>query len=357
MSRTIKLLVDVGKLKSPNNGLDTFLRAYIANLELLQDEFNIDTQLLLPRSRVENFVTNLPCIKQGKFKNLQAKQLCKKFDVWHSPFHTLNRVPASRASCLQISTVHDFNPVYEKPKRKSKYLRKSLNHLIKTDFITCISNFTLAELRKHHPELEQTPSQVIYNGVNEPCVAKPPKNRPEKTFLFSLGAFMRKKNYESIVRMMPYVEQNTHLVIAGSSSSSYIDELNAIAHELGVSDRVILLPNISSNDKNWYLHHCCAFLFPSKLEGFGLPPAEAMKCGKTPFIFRSTSIPEVVGKAGQYWTDESPEHMANLVNLFMTSDALSSGETIQTSLEQAEKFSWHEMTRSYLELFRKLTDK
>ena len=129
MSSRIKLLVDVGKLKHPNNGLDTFLRAYIADLELMQDEFGIETHLLLPKTGVKNFSTSLSCIKQRKLKNLQAKQLCKTFDVWHTPFHTLNRVPASRSNCLQVTTVHDFNPVYEKPKRKDKYLRKSLNDL------------------------------------------------------------------------------------------------------------------------------------------------------------------------------------------------------------------------------------
>ncbi len=165
---------------------------------------------------------------------------------------------------------------------------------------------------------------------------------------------MRKKNYEAIIEMMPFIDTNIDLIIAGSSNGNYINELAQIAEKIGIENRVKLIPNISPSEKNWYLNHCSAFLFPSKLEGFGLPPAEAMQCGKTPFIFEATSIPEVVGKAGVYWMSADPESMANKVNQFIIEELDMCTSQKKICLRQADKFCWKQMTHNYLDLFKNL---
>ena len=60
-----------------------------------------------------------------------------------------------------------------------------------------------------------------------------------------------------------------------------------------LQDRVICTGKISEFDKQYYLKHCTAFVFPSLREGFGIPPIEAMRFGKPVFISNNTSLPEV----------------------------------------------------------------
>lgn len=348
-----KLLIDAGKLKHPNNGLDTYIRSYINQLESLSQAKEFEIHILTPRSGIPDFSTTFNCIQQSRFKQHQAKALVKEFDLWHSPFHTLNRVPASE-HCIHIATIHDFNPVYEKPNRKSKYLKNSHRYIKHSNYLVCISKFTEQELSKHHPTLSHISRQVIYNGVSEAQVGEPPMIDLPEHFLFSLGAFMKKKNYEPIIAMMPYIDNNIHLIIAGSSSGSYFNSLTSQIDNLNLNDRVHLLPNISNNTKNWLLGNCLAFLFPSKLEGFGLPPVEAMKHGKTAFIFDQTSIPEVVGDTGMIWHDESPESMADQVNHFLTNNMHLSTSQINLNKEHVSQFCWKNMTLSYLELFSHL---
>jgi glycosyltransferase involved in cell wall biosynthesis len=49
-----------------------------------------------------------------------------------------------------------------------------------------------------------------------------------------------------------------------------------------------------------------AYVCPSKLEGFGLPVAEAMAVGCPALVCRNSSIPEVAGNAGVYFDESDP---------------------------------------------------
>ena len=64
------------------------------------------------------------------------------------------------------------------------------------------------------------------------------------------------------------------------------------------SKRVVVTGFVPDEDLAPIYSHASMFVYPSLLEGFGLPPLEAMQCEVPVITSNTSSLPEVVGDAG-----------------------------------------------------------
>lgn len=86
---------------------------------------------------------------------------------------------------------------------------------------------------------------------------------------------------------------------------------------------------------------------PSIYEGFGLPPLEAMACGTPVVVSNVSSLPEVVGDAGELVDPNSVDSIARGL-LKVLSDKELQKLMSQKGLEQAKKFNWEKTGRETL---------
>ena len=56
-----------------------------------------------------------------------------------------------------------------------------------------------------------------------------------------------------------------------------------------------------------------ALLYPSKYEGFGMPPLESMACGTPPIVCNNSSLPEVVGSAALFVDENDPKDLTRAI--------------------------------------------
>ncbi|HEY1340634.1 MAG TPA: glycosyltransferase family 1 protein [Bryobacteraceae bacterium] len=94
-----------------------------------------------------------------------------------------------------------------------------------------------------------------------------------------------------------------------------------------------------------------AFVFPSRYEGFGLPPLEAMACGTPVVTSNVSSLPEVVGDAAVFINPENVFDIARGIREVLLDDALRD-ELIRRGRVQASRFSWERTAREVLEIYR-----
>ena len=164
---------------------------------------------------------------------------------------------------------------------------------------------------------------------------------PRKNHLGLLRAYARHKSTSG--KAMPLV----HAGGPGWLMNDFKDQIR----KLNLQDDVILQGYVDDTALQWLYQNCFAFVYPSHFEGFGLPVLEAMSLGAAVIASNTTSIPEIVGKAGILVDPAEDEQIAN------TMDGLAADKNHLTELrfaaiQQAALFSWERAAQQTLDLYR-----
>jgi glycosyltransferase involved in cell wall biosynthesis len=86
-----------------------------------------------------------------------------------------------------------------------------------------------------------------------------------------------------------------------------------------------------------------ALIYPSRYEGFGLPPLEAMACGTPVICSNITSLPEVVGDAALLIDPEQPGSLTEAI--CRVNDEPTRKDLVVRGLKRAKAFSWESTAR------------
>jgi hypothetical protein len=98
-----------------------------------------------------------------------------------------------------------------------------------------------------------------------------------------------------------------------------------------------------------------ALLYPSKYEGFGMPPLESMACGTPAIVCRNSSLPEVVGDAALYVDEDDPAEMTDaILKLY---DPAARSELRGRGMRQAARFTFTNMAGEVAKAFVETHDR
>lgn len=294
-----------------------------------------------------------------KYRSLSRKPLFrirKKYDVWHCLNQNIKIEPYHNIP--YVLTVHDVNFIDEVSSDLNHDINKRfIDKLNRSSAITYISEFAKASTHKHF-KVPNVPEYVIYNGnpIQEVLTIDKYKMKPvtNKPYLFFIGGLTKRKNVHTLVNMLAHLP-DYDLVLAGDDSDSYAKTTLADAiNKTKLNNRVHCIGKINAEEKQFYLQHCTAFVFPSLLEGFGLPPIEAMRFGKPVFLSNLTSLPEIGGEHAFYWDNFDPESMAAIVNSGMQRFQENQAFYEKEYINRAMTFNWDTAALEYAQVYRSL---
>jgi glycosyltransferase involved in cell wall biosynthesis len=170
-------------------------------------------------------------------------------------------------------------------------------------------------------------------------------------FVLHVGSNIAYKNRPGVLRIFAACREQWkgRLVFAGEPLS---DSLRSLGHSLGIADRIVELPNISSELLEALYNCAVALLFPSTAEGFGWPIAEAQACGCPVLCVDRAPMNEVAGPAGlMHRLDDEAGFAADILRL--TNPAEREAWSAK-SLENALRFSSTRMIAEYGAIYRSL---
>ncbi|MBK7175351.1 MAG: glycosyltransferase family 4 protein [Bacteroidales bacterium] len=347
-----RILIDLDRLKDPYNGLGQVAINLGEQLSRIEDD-QIDFTFLVPGSFIGKFGDKVRYEKVSLKRRL-FPWLCASYDLWYTIHQDSWYFPSS-ARTPYVMTINDLNFLGEKKGINRKYRLKRLqvkvNH---AKIVTAISSFTASEIRKYL-KVEKKEIRVIYCGVEvtKYTDTKKPAFVTSDDFLFTIGVIQSKKNFAVLVDFIKKLPDNYSLVIAGNKNSDYARDIEKQIIEKGLQGRIILPGFISDEEKSWLYQHCKAVVFPSRFEGMGFPPIEAMRNGKPVFASTYSSIPEVCGEYAYYWQHFEPSYMADTFLEGMR-DFVNRPEREEQLKQHSMQYDWEQVTDRYISLFKEV---
>ena len=162
-------------------------------------------------------------------------------------------------------------------------------------------------------------------------------------FALYLGSLDARKNLGVLLRTWPHVwaETAVGLVVAGRSparsSRVFVDWFLGLDADAAPWLRV--LGPVAERDKPGLYHAASLFVFPSRYEGFGLEPLEAMACGVPVLAADASSLPEVVGDAGVLIAPDDATGWQTTATRILSDAALAQRLRAQ-GIARAAEFGW-----------------
>ncbi len=143
------------------------------------------------------------------------------------------------------------------------------------------------------------------------------------------------------------------LVIAGKWPHQAIAALHARYGHMMATGRLRMLGFVPEDALPALYSGATAYVYPSLIEGFGLPVLEAMRCATPVLTSNTSSLPEVGGDAVLYVDPQHPEEIAAAMRR-IAEDTTLRADLVRRGLRQAASFTWartaEETWRVYTEL-------
>jgi len=266
--------------------------------------------------------------------------------------------PFKIKNAYNVLTVYDM--IHELYSQEFQNSRKTTDPkkaaAYRADHIICISDNTRRELINIFG-LSQNNISVVHLGVDATFWAEPSViireifNRP---FLLFVGKREGYKNFNFFLR-------------AFASSRLLMSEFDIVCFggglftecELTMAKSLGLQPNQLRNrsgadtELRGLYHHAHALVYPSLHEGFGLPPLEAMAAQCPVIVSNQSSLPEIVGDAGQYFDPNDIESARSAIELVLTSKKISQ-QLIELGKQRCRQFTWEKCATETLEIYNRL---
>lgn len=310
-------------------------------------------------SMVELVATN--ALPLSLAEHWQIPQMLRQLgaDLYHTPYYVR---PYAALPCPTVTTLYDVIPhlfpaevslrarvLFDALTRlaaRTSYRIITISASARADLLSayridpgCIAVTLLAADQRFQPQLPTT-IQQLRERYTLP-----------KRYILSLASNKPHKNLSTLVEAFALLQQADvpTLVLAGHWDARF-PEAQTHVTRLGLANNVRFLPNVADADLPALYAGAELFVYPSRYEGFGLPPLEAIAAGAPVLCGSHSSLPEVVGDAALLVDINIAEAVAAGMAQLLHDGWLR--QTLRTrGFAQAARFTWRKTAEQTLHVY------
>lgn len=274
-------------------------------------------------------------------------------DIFLALGHELPSFPRTR----QIAVAHDLTD-FKAYSGRGSVATRARNRLWaaglrRAETVIAISAATRADLVAQF-DLASDRVEVVYEGVDAALFnARERVPTAPPSYLLYAGTLDPHKNVPFLLEVFGRLRatfEDVQLKLVGRHDP---DRRKALAEAMpaATARAVEFLGFVSDEALAELMRGCAAFVFPSRNEGFGLAPVEAMACGAPVLAADAGSLPEVVGDGGILLSPDDSRAWVDELAKLLSDDTYRAGLSAR-AIERAGLFSWDEAAQSYVKLIR-----
>ena len=215
--------------------------------------------------------------------------------------------------------------------------------------VTAPTQATIAGIRSVYPRARRL--ALVPNGVDSGTYAAADDDAVVRArhayslpgrFVLAVGAHRPHKNFPVLVRALGALPEDLSLVVVGQADPRFRGlpgELAALAAELGVAARVLLVPEVADDLLPAVYRAATAVAFPSAAEGYGLPALEALAAAVPLLVSDIPVLAEVCGDAAVRVPPADPAAWAAAISALLA-DPAGARERVQAGAAIAAQADW-----------------
>lgn len=244
--------------------------------------------VLFPRGQATaNLPTMAAYLPMGLVRGLSLSR-ARRFDVINThfvvPTGPLGHVLARRLKIPNVLSVHGGD-LYDPSKRMSPHRHAALRGavaalLARADAVVAQSRDTARNVAEIYGV--DRPLDLVPLGIERPPPGVHGRRadfglRDDAFVMVTVGRVVPRKATAQLVRVLADCGPKAHLLVVGDGPD--VPAVRALAHEMGVAERIHFLGFVSEEEKHRALAVADVFVSTSQHEGFGLVFLEAMAFG------------------------------------------------------------------------------
>jgi glycosyltransferase involved in cell wall biosynthesis len=225
----------------------------------------------------------------------------------------------------------------------------------RADRIICISQHTRDDLQQFH-SLPADSVRVVHLGFDRLdahglLASNLIGDRPYLLFVGARNGYKNFMRFAEAYAASTVLTREVRVVCLGGGAFT-ADERRAF-RSLGLAEEDVVAVKGGDDVLAALYSGARLLVYPSIYEGFGIPPLEAMSLGCPVACSASSSIPEVVGTAAEFFDPQDIDSIRRAVESVVLSDD-HRDELVRRGLARASHFSWERCARETDAVYREL---